>query len=64
MKMEFTRQEARDMQDKAIHKDMLKKGKRNELFVQLNKRYPTGIVNGMKFPEYVQSLEDEIAQGK
>ena len=64
MKMEFTRQEARDMKNKAIHKDMLKKGKRNELFVQLNKRYPTGIVNGIKFPEYVQSLEDEIAQGK
>lgn len=35
--MEITREQARNMSNKAIHKDMLKKGKRNELFVQLKK---------------------------
>lgn len=60
--MQITREQARNMSNKAIHKDMLKKGKRNELFVQLKKRYSSGSINGMKFPEYVRMLENEIAQ--
>lgn len=67
--MEMTRQQARELQEensknvlKKIHKQMLKNGKKNKLFAELKKRYPTRELFGMKFPEYIKFIEDEIQQ--
>lgn len=67
--MELTRQQARELQDensksvvKKIHKQMLRNGKKNRLFAELKKRYSTREIFGMKFPEYIKMLEEELQQ--
>lgn len=63
--MKLTKQQARNIDDKALkkfHKDMLRVGKKNKLFAELNNRYPTRRIFGMSIPEYVRMLEEEIQQ--
>lgn len=67
--MKLTRQEARELDKqneervlKNIHKQMLKNGNKNRLFSELKQRYPYREIFGMKFPEYVAMLEEEIQQ--